>query len=61
MKFKLVKEVSGSVPCYGFEIKTGETIELEGRLADKAKANPDFKEVKRRSGGNTSTGKKQSS
>lgn len=49
MKFKFIKEVSGSVSVYdGNTVKTGDTIELEGFFADKAKNNPDFKEVKAR-------------
>lgn len=42
MKFKLIKEVEGEVNCYGQMCKTGGTIELDGHLAEKAKANPDF-------------------
>ncbi len=45
MKFKLIKQVDGEVPAYGETVKTGGTIELTGRMAEKAQANPDFEAV----------------
>lgn len=43
MKFRLIKEVDGSVPTYdGSLIRTGDTIELEGHFAEKAAHNPDY-------------------
>lgn len=46
MKFKFVKEVIGTVPCYGNkQVKTGQEIDLTGHFAEKAKRNPDFEEV----------------
>lgn len=59
MKFKFIKEVSSAVGVYGGNtVKTGDTIELEGFLAEKAKTNPDFKEVKPR--GNKKSDKSES-
>ena len=47
MKFKLVKQVEGSVRSYGGqEVSTGDEIELDGHFAEKAKLNPDYEEVK---------------
>jgi len=46
MKFKLIKKVAGEVNCFGKMCKTGGTIDLDGRLAEKAQGNPDFQEVK---------------
>lgn len=47
MKFKLIKQVGGEVPCYGGQTaKTGDVIELDGDLAEKAKNNPDFEVVR---------------
>lgn len=49
MKFKLVKEGCEDVPVYGGGvISTGGTVDLDGFLAEKARANPDFEEVKAR-------------
>lgn len=46
-KFKLTKEVKSAVPVYGGkEAITGDVIELDGLLAEKARNNPDFQEVK---------------
>ena len=43
MKFKFVKEIEGECSCYGVTgVKTGDEIDLEGRLADKAAKNKDF-------------------
>jgi len=45
MNFELVKKVDEPVNAYGHKgIKTGDVIELDGRLAEKAKGNEDFKE-----------------
>lgn len=45
--FKLVKDDCKDVPVYGGEtLSTGDTIELEGFLAEKAEKNPDFEAVK---------------
>ena len=43
MKFRFVKKVEGSVPVYGGQTaSTGDILEYQGHLAEKAKANPDF-------------------
>ena len=48
MKFKLIAEFDKPVRCYtGEMISTGDVIELDGHLADKARNNPNYKEVKR--------------
>ena len=50
MKFKLVKSNCKNVGAYGVsKLSTGDTFELDGRLAEKAKNNPDFSEVLTRS------------
>jgi len=50
MKFKLVKPNCKNVGSYGGVIlSTGDTFELTGVLADKAKNNPDYSEVLTRS------------
>lgn len=47
-KFKLVKKVDEPVVCYtGEMIETGDTIELDGHLATKARKNPNYQEIKR--------------
>ena len=46
MKFKLIKPDCKDVPAYGQTASTGETIELDGHLAEKAERNPDFEAVK---------------
>lgn len=59
MKFKFIKEVEGKVNAYGGnQVSTGDVIELEGFLAEKAMCNPDFEEVKAR--GNKATSKSKS-
>lgn len=46
MKFLFIRQVDGEVPVYGGQFaKTGDTIELEGRLAEKAERNPHFEAV----------------
>lgn len=46
MEFKFTKEVEGKVSVYdGNKVATGDTIELTGFFAEKAKRNPDFEEV----------------
>ena len=46
MKFKLIKPNCKNVGSYGGVIlSTGDTFELTGVLADKAKNNPDYSEV----------------
>lgn len=48
MKFKLVKKVEGEVNCYGVQMcATGDTVDLPGHLAEKAKLNPDYEEVRK--------------
>lgn len=32
--------------CYGHELMNGETVELDGWLAEKAKKNPDMRRIK---------------
>lgn len=47
-KFKFIKEVEGEVNSYlGTPIKTGDTLELNDYLSDKARKNPNYEEVKR--------------
>jgi hypothetical protein len=47
MNFKFVKKVEGAVRTYGGGlITTGEVIELDGWLAEKALSNPDYKRVR---------------
>lgn len=44
MKFEYVKQVSEPVPSYGGQmVKTGDVVEIDGPLAAKAKANPDYR------------------
>lgn len=41
--FKRVNEIEGKATAYGVkEIATGETVELEGHLAEKAGRNPNY-------------------
>lgn len=43
MKFKFIKQCSGTVPTYGGNrVQTGDVIELDGHLARKAAASPDY-------------------
>ena len=63
MKLKLIKLNCKNVGAYGIEnISTGDTIELSGHSAEKARNNPDFTEVltKAKKNGNRSGNKKQS-
>jgi len=47
MKFKLIKEFADPVRCYNGEmIKTGDVITLSGHLAQKARNNPNYAEVR---------------
>ena len=49
MKFKLIKEGCDNVGAYGVNgISTGDTIELDGLMAEKASNNPDFKHMTRK-------------
>lgn len=46
MKFKRVNKIEGKATAYGVDnIATGETVELEGHLAEKAKRNPNYELV----------------
>lgn len=46
MKFRFIRQVDGEAPVYGGQTaKTGDIIELEGHLADKASRNPHFEAV----------------
>ena len=61
MKFKLIKSKCKNVGAYGIEnISTGDTIELSGHSAEKARNNPDFTEVltKAKKNGKSSGNKK---
>lgn len=49
MKFEFTKAVEGEVGVYdGKKASTGDTVDYEGRFAEKALANPDFRQVKPR-------------
>jgi len=45
MKFKYTKEVEGPVNCFGYRVKTGDVMSLDGHLVKKAENNPDFEKV----------------
>jgi len=66
MKFKFIKSNCENVGAYGVEnISTGDTIELTGRMAEKASNNPHFSEVltrntKKAKDGDSSGNKEQS-
>ena len=48
MKFKFIGDVDGEVPSYdGTMIKKGSIVDLDGRLAEKATANPDYELAKK--------------
>lgn len=48
MKFKLIAKFDEPVNCYtGEKISTGDIIELDGHLAEKASKNPNYQEVKK--------------
>lgn len=47
MKFKLIKPNCENTTCYGQEgIKTGDVVEFTGHLIQKARANPNYQEVR---------------
>jgi len=43
MKFQFVAEVSEPVLSYGVMVSTGDVVEFEGWLAEKAKENPNYR------------------
>ena len=46
MQFRFIRQIDGEAPVYGGQFaKTGDIIELEGHLADKASRNPHFEAV----------------
>jgi len=61
MKFKLIKKGCKNVGAYGVTgLSTGDTFDVDGLFAEKAKNNPDFFEVKKKveKNGNTRRDKK---
>ena len=46
MKFKLIKKDCVDVRCYGQAgFSTGDIVDFDGHLADKAQANPNYEKV----------------
>lgn len=46
MKFEFIKEVSEPVMSYGgVMVKTGDVVELDGWFAEKAKVNPNYRQL----------------
>lgn len=43
MKYEYINQVDERVNCYGYMVKTGDVVEMEGHFSSKAKRNPDWK------------------
>lgn len=43
MKFEFIKEVDAPVMSYGVMVSTGDVVEFDGWLAEKAKSNPNYR------------------
>lgn len=45
MKLKYLKEIEGTTVCYGYYVKTGSVVDLDGHLAKKALNTGDWEAV----------------